>query len=625
MSTYPQASTYLMIFTGVFEFNDKIIATLKKSGYRKEDAEPSTKIFFKDSYYPEFRKIMFLPENDDVDARIYKKPFQLPISLGKEVKGEIKFFQNTLHECELFLFPNGIGMFALHFFSTEPCSMESISDFSFLGKNFNTPYKINDETGQWIQYIEDEILAGIKIRGNHIKVDDYSGSKLKTYLVVETEKEISQQEKEHLLYDLGCSVPIGSGAGKTSFTPSADYYQTILQNKISAFNNWEGLALFDSLTFIGNNILNKEQTSFKNATYKQTYFRIFIFNLFLKFSLYRYNSEFQEDSVSIQTRLEKFINNYNISYMSFNFLPNLIFHKHRQALDTEAEIAKFRDRLARIATSVQEEQQKGSNILLTAVSFITTLGSAPVFFSYAEKINNFLGLPPILFYILLAILLLLLGIPVLIFLFPEKWKKLKKKLQPIIEKKREFKLSPERGFHLLRHFERIDDTARNQFRDFGYMEKEIDEQLNMVGSKFSPEFSANPFTLINTLSKTKATEVFSQDENTYVSVFDFTQSHKTIGKDAVINVNSLSLEEKNLLEIEIRSGYEVKVLARHQPLPPTTRIILCSNPDTGEISTCFPGTYAPPFPKATMSGKKYKHAKEFWENHAFIRADKKSN
>ena len=184
------------------------------------------------------------------------------------------------------------------------------------------------------------------------------------------------------------------------------------------------LPLFDTFTTVGFGILSND---FSHITYNETYFRIYLFNLFIKYNLYRYNSDMRLDSVKTRNQFEKFLNNYNISTISYNFLPNLIFEKHRKSMLVEEELAKFEERINRISQSIQEDQQNRMNTLIGIVGLFTSIGSVDPAIALLENARETIALQMAPFYTLVILLLIIIAIPVLSYLFPEKKKQLTKK------------------------------------------------------------------------------------------------------------------------------------------------------------------------------------------------------
>jgi uncharacterized membrane protein YidH (DUF202 family) len=281
------------------------------------------------------------------------------------------------------------------------------------------------------------ILSGIALRSTremHVESDDYSGSKFKIFSVFDVSENTASSsfQRDELLYELGTGSLLGSLSDFGYYAPSREYYFELMQNRVCAFNNWSALALLDSYTAIGQDVLstNGQLNAMKLATYKRQYFSIYLFNLYMKYNVFRFNTKFKQDPVKYKMMFEDFMNNYNFSHISFDFLPNLIYSKMRTALGIEEEIKSFEKRLVSLAANIQEEQQKRQALLLGIISIITSIGAAEPFLEYAESIRSTLDLSSGLYYTMITILAVLVAIPILAFLFPTKYKVIKKKIFP---------------------------------------------------------------------------------------------------------------------------------------------------------------------------------------------------
>ena len=354
--------------------------------------------------------------------------------MREDQQTKIKAYLNvTVINVELYTFKEG-----LHFFSIEVSIKQNelmhYSDLTFVINKFSSKVIINQLETPWVSWIEANCLAGIKIASTEkqdVKVDDYSGSKFKLFTVLDLAESIDAITRDELLYDIGCGAKIGSAGGTEYFSPSQDYYLSLLKNKISVFNNYTVLPLFDSVTAIGHKIIDNTGKIDKRKTWSQSYFRIILYNLFIKYNLFRYNSQLQEESttdiVELRDKFENFLNTYNFSHISYNFLPNLIFQNHRESLDIENELKLFQKRIIRISESIKEEQQKRSNALLGIVGVFTSIGAVQPIYEFVEHSRETLNISAILFYCLVGIILILLAIPVLVYLFPQKYKIIKLK------------------------------------------------------------------------------------------------------------------------------------------------------------------------------------------------------
>lgn len=421
---------------GIFEAkkHSKLTKDFIKEGFELENLSDSTRKFYKDYWYPEFRDLLFFKEKE-TSSKILKKSFSQSLTFVKnkdKAKNPISLVEAEICSVELILFPND-----LHFFSIElkpkENNIQQIADLIFCAREFNK--ELLDQTElNWVNWIEKYCLNGIQITSNDVNdvvhTDGFSGSKFKLYTLVdfkETEALKDPHVRDELLYDLGCVSPMNTAGGDYSFTPSDSYFEELLSDKISVFNNYTILPLFDTFTVVGYNLLTFDDYGTKRTSWTQMYFRIYLYNLFIKYNLFRYNLDMEHDSVKVRDEFESFLNTYNLSHISYNFLPNLIFHQHRKSLQIDEELEKFQERINRISQAIQEEQQKRSNLLLGIVGAMTSISSAKPILDILENTRTQINLNGFIFYTLAGIIALSLGIPLISYLFPEKKKQLLRK------------------------------------------------------------------------------------------------------------------------------------------------------------------------------------------------------
>lgn len=418
---------------GVFEQNltkNKFKSKLSASGFKTiEENDPTS--FHKNYWYPEFRDMFFLQKNE-TSSKIYTKYPGVKIDFfvrNNKTTGIEETLRVEIGKIELFTFKDGLNLFAIEVSITQK-ELSYYSDLTLVIRDFYRKVLDNGKEYDWVNWIEEFCLCGVKISSKpeekNVKVDDYSGSKFKLYTILDIEEELDDRTREELLYDVGCVAPIGSAGSNGLLTPSKEYYKELMKNKISVFSNYEILPLFDSYTAIGKNILDAAQSlnQGKTKTWSESYFRIYLYNLFIKFNLYRYNSELMNDSEEIRDKFEEFINTYNLSHLSYHFLPNKIFHQHRESLEIDSELKKFQQRVNKINQSIQEKQQKRTNLLITIFTIITSISSITPIWSFLQGLKSSLEWSNSLFYGSISIILIIVGVPVISYLFPEKTKKI---------------------------------------------------------------------------------------------------------------------------------------------------------------------------------------------------------
>ena len=435
-----KVSSSIIKLVGIFESTPvkKTISEFRSSGYTSDSLDERTLGFYKNYWYPEFRDLLFLFKGDAAAAHLSKnmdQKFEFIKSKDKQTNEPIIKVSAGIKSVELFLFPNGLHFFSVELYSPEQ-RLSEISELTNCARDFEKNVMIDGQTTKWVNWIEKNCLNNIKISSSPadapVHVDEFSGSKFKLFTVVdlvESDEIKAPGVISELLYDIGTVSPINVANGQHGLSPSKSFFEEIMTDKIEVFQNYAMLPLFDSFTTVGYNLLNgnEDQQKGKYNTFSNMYFRIYLYNLFLKYNLFRYNSKINADSVKTRDEFEGFLNTYNISHISYNFLPNLIYHGLRKSLQIDNELKQFQDRINRISQAIQEKQQKRSNLLLGIVSVLASISSVGPIFNFIEKFRNNLLLNPFAFYLIIGIIAIAIALPILMYLFPEKKKQLTKK------------------------------------------------------------------------------------------------------------------------------------------------------------------------------------------------------
>jgi hypothetical protein len=395
-----------------------------------EDQINNTKQFYKDTYYPEFASLMFTGDSDysKLSALKLSKTFELSWTVKQEVDNVLKEITvKAKGICqELFLFDQyQTGIFALTF---EPESLDffRISNMIHGLRSFDNSMNYNGSSMKFHEFISLELLGGHALRGGNALADSFSGSKFKIYSIISTDEpdDGACYSRDFLAYEIGTGSRIGEMGSNGYNSPSQVYFDEIFKNSIKVFRNYTGLALLDSFTVVGQNVYKSAKDNyFQHYNYNRVYFGIYIFNLFLRYNLFRYNVIFQDNPVRIRDEFQNFINKFNFSHISFKFLPNIFNKKIHDALEIDVEVAHFEKRLVGLATRIQEDQQKRQATLLGIVSFITGLSSFKDILDLLESGRSALGWPSVAFYFTLTLVFFLLAIPALTYLFPDLTKK----------------------------------------------------------------------------------------------------------------------------------------------------------------------------------------------------------
>jgi len=440
---FPTIQHAIIKVVGIFDytkqFQNEVVSSL---GYSQmsisrigtsEDVEQ----FYRDKYYKEFNELLLIRGKDkSVKSFVTEPNLELNFKKKKYTGELLRDMKPKLAKSEVHLFENGIGIFSLSIDAIhEQPDFPYYSDLLFMLKSFSTIEEISGL--QFHSWISKNVLGGILLRSSNkkspVESDEYSGSKFKIYAsfsVNETNVN-SDYNRDHLLYEIGTGSMLGCVKSNSYLTPSVEYYSELTEFKVSAFQSWTGLALLDSYTAIGSNLITNPDGSVNGDAYvtqDRIYFSIYLFNLYIKYNVFRFNSKFKDDPVKYKSRFEDFINEYNCSHISFDFLPNMIYSKMRAALAVGQEIKFFEKRLNSLAANIQEEQEKRQAALLGIISIISSISAIDPILETTEEVRKYTGFNNNLFYVLLTVLAVGVAIPILSFLFPHYAKKIWKKL-----------------------------------------------------------------------------------------------------------------------------------------------------------------------------------------------------
>ncbi|MCX6269176.1 MAG: hypothetical protein NTW16_17785 [Bacteroidetes bacterium] len=307
--------------------------------------------------------------------------------LTSDKEESVKF---SIAKVDIFLFPEIIsesyreklGIYAFHIhLADENAGFETISSFIHRIRLFESNNRIRkDETDfTTIDFIQQKILS------NRISLDliaNITGNKLKVFTVINSASEIDDINKS--LLDIGTAQHITAKSREHSTKGSEELYHELLKsNTISIYSNWKALAAFDSFTVIGTELNNIE------TTWGTTYLLIYIQCVKMKFYLFHVNSAlsnisfFEKYSEKLRTNFTKFINSNNLFAISFNILPNKIYHAIKNSLEIDEEVEELEKKIIKIGRIINEKNDKNLNKL---IFLLALLGVVSVIFHASEFI-----------------------------------------------------------------------------------------------------------------------------------------------------------------------------------------------------------------------------------------------
>jgi hypothetical protein len=322
---------------------------------------------------------------------------------------------------------DGFGLFTIDIkIAKENIILADFSDASFFVRNFESEVLGNIHT-KCHNYIENELLLGSKTRGEFINVDDYSGTKYKLYMIIDSPELLTEQQRDHLMIDLATVTQIGATGSEGPHSLDSDYYNKLLdKNAIIVYGNWKGLALLDTYTVLGRGILTQP---WQISTYKNTYFTIYLYCLFVKYSMFKFHYEIADLDEDRRSTFQEFMSKYYYNYISYNFLPTELFTKIKIGLDIENERNLLNQKIELVGRQIQEAQQDRTNKILGIVTVLSSLSSAQPVYDYLLIGQKYLGWDVALYWSVTISIVLVIGGGVGFYVFGKnilKWIKKRK-------------------------------------------------------------------------------------------------------------------------------------------------------------------------------------------------------
>ena len=128
-----------------------------------------------------------------------------------------------------------------------------------------------------------------------------------------------------------------------------------------------------------------------------------------------------------------------------------------------------------------------------------------------------------------------------------------------MEQQTQLKLSDERAFYLVKHFESLDKKGIKYLLGCGYSLDEINLSLITIGSKFKAKFSDNPFDLITKLKQHTPIEIITQTNRNKAVIYKLPFAGG-LGTCNVVNIKDIPKNERQHIFKLDRNGFETKVI-----------------------------------------------------------------
>ena len=366
---------YTGFLCGAFSVNGTVQAD---NGWRNVVVDDETRAVSSKFYYPEFVDFCFGANTNSIHRYAMDVKQKVAITVGRAAA--LRQVDVFIPEITFYQAPFGLALFAIRV-DIDACDNDITAVISRLRSIDN----VADSNATFASLVLDPLMAlyrkharaaadvaGKENKECYARLVEY-GNKLKTFQIAVVEGcEWNSETSDNLLYELGTLAPIGSYNPEDDYSSSREYFDNIMNNgKVSVFNNWKALALFDSFTMFGHDI--SESTI---ANWIENYFgMLYISELFVKFYLFRLNNDFRINHKSAGKLLEQFDEfEYGCWFdnVSYNFLPRIIHHSMEQGLEVLSEKQLLYQMIAQQKNNREERDNRRMNNLLFYLTLFTT-------------------------------------------------------------------------------------------------------------------------------------------------------------------------------------------------------------------------------------------------------------
>lgn len=319
---------------------------------------------YKQFYYPEFVDYSLTGSGNN-GAKIYTRTIEAQIEVCK--------VPVLIKESKIYILPYGMALFSIRVeMKSETLNNFTLALFNMREKRRWSSPDLKEFCDHALESVKEAAsLLGCR-SGNIVEM----GNKLKIFQII-TAKERRQypDNLDNTLFELGVLGKIGGCSENDPDSPSKTYiHQIIENNRLSFFNNWMGLALFDTFTIMGFSV-----TPWMEEAWITDYFSmIYIHNLFSKFYLFQLNSRFRlhpENGKELENEYNEFQRLYTFHKISYNFMPGQINKAMDRALEISEEKKLVADYISGYNKMKDDESSARLDRILTFLAIVTVFST----------------------------------------------------------------------------------------------------------------------------------------------------------------------------------------------------------------------------------------------------------
>jgi len=183
------------------------------------------------------------------------------------------------------------------------------------------------------------------------------------------------------------------------------------------------------------------------------------------------------------------------------------------------------------------------------------------------------------------------------------------------------KYTPQSQFHMLRHFESVDDATIQLLLNNGYTQNQIQKELSLTGSKFFSHFANDINELLEKILQHPYQKSTGINGNHIIeSTLPDDEYPNGIGTKAVVSFDDISSAQLAQIFKEKNRNYALAhLLVDTLPITNQCTLILKPISEGYAFITAFSGESAMPIPDYKMSKSQFEACKAYWDRHVFLK------
>lgn len=186
--------------------------------------------------------------------------------------------------------------------------------------------------------------------------------------------------QDRLLFEFASNIQIGQSQSNPVWVPSIEQVSALKErNRISVWNAWRGLALKESVVFLGTEDIGFNKSALPHNV-EYDYLPLYLYSLYQKYQLFIFADELMRKGAYVAQHLQEvrklmdrfmdFRNKYWFNEVTRKPLGGELYHKFQQGLESTLLYEMVSSQVKDLKEYYEERQQQRTGILLNFFTFV---------------------------------------------------------------------------------------------------------------------------------------------------------------------------------------------------------------------------------------------------------------